>query len=212
MGIRTLERDSWAQTVNGISGIYLDIFQKRMKDGPYTAPSRSHDEEKGLHTAYPKVWDTAYCNINYGVTYEAEAKWRNSRNKTKTFDENCYLLLYAVSSNEDTAYQHQLITRIRVMINSRSDATESPSETALEMTSDYKCGIQELLPPLPKLIGAEPNDSSKGEVSLADLTLIPSVYEDIKKIPDKRSAIKLLKKAKPITASVPSLSPDKNVD
>nr|GEU50052.1 retrovirus-related Pol polyprotein from transposon TNT 1-94 [Tanacetum cinerariifolium] len=95
-----------------------------------------------------------------------------------------------------------------------TEATESPSETALEMTSDYEyeCSIQEPLPPLPKLIGAEPNDSSKDEVSLADLTLTPFVYEDIKKIPDKRSAIKLLKKAKPVTASVPSLSPDKNVD
>ncbi|GKD71918.1 hypothetical protein Tco_1326008, partial [Tanacetum coccineum] len=29
MGIRTLERDSWAQTVNGISSIYLDIFRKK---------------------------------------------------------------------------------------------------------------------------------------------------------------------------------------
>ncbi|GJW59996.1 hypothetical protein Tco_0109331 [Tanacetum coccineum] len=29
MGIRTLERDSWAQTINGISNIYLDIFYKK---------------------------------------------------------------------------------------------------------------------------------------------------------------------------------------
>ncbi|GJW02430.1 hypothetical protein Tco_1561286 [Tanacetum coccineum] len=29
MGIHTLERDSWAQTVNGISSIYLDIFRKK---------------------------------------------------------------------------------------------------------------------------------------------------------------------------------------
>ncbi|GJS83300.1 hypothetical protein Tco_0749841 [Tanacetum coccineum] len=57
---------------------------------------------------------------NYGVTCEDKAKRRNSGTKTKTFEENCYLLLYAVSSKEDTAYQRQLITRIRVMINSRS--------------------------------------------------------------------------------------------
>ncbi|GJV83082.1 hypothetical protein Tco_1522980 [Tanacetum coccineum] len=57
---------------------------------------------------------------NYGVTCEDEAKRRNSGTKTKTFEENCYLLLYAVSSKEDTAYQRQLITRIRVIINSRS--------------------------------------------------------------------------------------------
>ncbi|GJV59516.1 hypothetical protein Tco_1465616 [Tanacetum coccineum] len=29
MGIRTLERGSWAQTVNRISSIYLDIFRKK---------------------------------------------------------------------------------------------------------------------------------------------------------------------------------------
>ncbi|GJW54203.1 hypothetical protein Tco_0098288 [Tanacetum coccineum] len=56
---------------------------------------------------------------NYGVICEDEAKRRNSGTKTKIFEENCYLLLYVVSSKEDTAYQRQLITRIRVMINSR---------------------------------------------------------------------------------------------
>nr|GEV76148.1 hypothetical protein [Tanacetum cinerariifolium] len=50
---------------------------------------------------------------NYGLTCEDEAKRRNSRTKTKTFEENGYLLLYAVSSKEDTAYQRQLITRIQ---------------------------------------------------------------------------------------------------
>ncbi|GKD49214.1 hypothetical protein Tco_1278190 [Tanacetum coccineum] len=58
--------------------------------------------------------------LNYGVTCEDEAKRRNSGAKTKTFEEKCYLLLYAVSSKEDTTYQCQLITRIRVMINSLS--------------------------------------------------------------------------------------------
>ncbi|GJT49438.1 hypothetical protein Tco_0975595 [Tanacetum coccineum] len=57
---------------------------------------------------------------NYGVTCQDKAKRRNSGTKMKTFEENCYLLLYVVSSKEDTAYQRQLITRIRVIINSRS--------------------------------------------------------------------------------------------
>ncbi|GJX88288.1 hypothetical protein Tco_0340302 [Tanacetum coccineum] len=57
---------------------------------------------------------------NYGVTCEDEAKRRNSETKIKTFKENFYLLLYAISSKEDTAYQRQLITRMRVIINSRS--------------------------------------------------------------------------------------------
>ncbi|GKC32203.1 hypothetical protein Tco_1039497 [Tanacetum coccineum] len=55
---------------------------------------------------------------NYGVTCEDEDERRNSGAKTKTFKENYYLLPYAVSSKEDTAYPRQLITRIRVMINS----------------------------------------------------------------------------------------------
>ncbi|GKE97793.1 hypothetical protein Tco_0021144, partial [Tanacetum coccineum] len=56
---------------------------------------------------------------NYEVTCEDKAKRRNSGTKTKTFEENCYLLPYAVSGKEDMAYQRQLVTRIRVMINSR---------------------------------------------------------------------------------------------
>ncbi|GJU78665.1 hypothetical protein Tco_1275735 [Tanacetum coccineum] len=50
---------------------------------------------------------------NYGVTCEDEAKRRNLGTKTKTFEENGYLLLYAVSNKEDMEYQRQLITRIR---------------------------------------------------------------------------------------------------
>ncbi|GKB30102.1 hypothetical protein Tco_0869503, partial [Tanacetum coccineum] len=43
-------------------------------------------------------------DCNYGVTCEDEAKRRNSETKMNTFEENCYLLLYVVSSKEDTAY------------------------------------------------------------------------------------------------------------
>ncbi|GKA49855.1 hypothetical protein Tco_0742928 [Tanacetum coccineum] len=53
-------------------------------------------------------------SINYGLICEDKAKRLNSKAKTKTFEENLYLLPYAVSSKEDTAYQRQLITRIRV--------------------------------------------------------------------------------------------------
>nr|GEU37944.1 hypothetical protein [Tanacetum cinerariifolium] len=55
----------------------------------------------------------AYAQSNYGVTCEDEAKRHKFRTKTKTFEENCYLLLYAVSSKEDTVYQRQFTTRIR---------------------------------------------------------------------------------------------------
>ncbi|GJV43998.1 hypothetical protein Tco_1428534 [Tanacetum coccineum] len=59
-------------------------------------------------------WRLRRLESNYGVTCEDEAKRRNSGAKTKTFEENYYLLPYAVSSKEDTAYQRQLITSIRV--------------------------------------------------------------------------------------------------
>nr|GEV99031.1 hypothetical protein [Tanacetum cinerariifolium] len=54
----------------------------------------------------------AYAQSNYGVTCEDEAKRHKFGTKTKTFEENYYLLLYAVSSKEDTAYQRQFTTRI----------------------------------------------------------------------------------------------------
>ncbi|GJX50370.1 hypothetical protein Tco_0277215 [Tanacetum coccineum] len=38
LAICTHECDSWAQTVNGVSSIYHDIFCKRTKDGLYNAP------------------------------------------------------------------------------------------------------------------------------------------------------------------------------
>ncbi|GKB85684.1 hypothetical protein Tco_0957956 [Tanacetum coccineum] len=41
---------------------------------------------------------------SYGVTCKDEAKRRNSGTKTKIFEEKCYLLLYDVSSKEDTVY------------------------------------------------------------------------------------------------------------
>ncbi|GJW20444.1 hypothetical protein Tco_0031066 [Tanacetum coccineum] len=44
---------------------------------------------------------------NSGVICEEEAKKSNSGAKTKTFEENYYLLLYAVSSKEDTALQEE---------------------------------------------------------------------------------------------------------
>ncbi|GJT47292.1 retrovirus-related pol polyprotein from transposon TNT 1-94 [Tanacetum coccineum] len=77
-----------------------------------------------------------------------------------------------------------------------SKAVESSSEIAPEITSDFEseCDIQEPLPPLPKLLGAEPNDSSKNEISLADLTLMPT------------------KKAQPATSTVPGLSFVKKAD
>ncbi|GKC09702.1 hypothetical protein Tco_1001312 [Tanacetum coccineum] len=96
-----------------------------------------------------------------------------------------------------------------------SKAAESSSETAPEITSDSEsdCDIQEPLPPLPKLLGVGPNDSSKDEISLADLTLTLTVSDEIKKVPDKRSAVNVLKKkAQPATSTVPDRSLAKKAD
>ncbi|GJS82362.1 hypothetical protein Tco_0748903 [Tanacetum coccineum] len=96
-----------------------------------------------------------------------------------------------------------------------SKAAESLSETAPEITSDSEseCDIHEPLPPLSKLLGAELNDTSKDEISLADLTLTPIVSKEIKNVPAKRLAVKVLKKkAQPMTSSVPDLSLVKKAD
>ncbi|GJX69065.1 hypothetical protein Tco_0304792 [Tanacetum coccineum] len=53
---------------------------------------------------------------NYEVTCEDKVKRHNYGTKTKKFKENHYLLPYAISNKEDTAYQRQLIIRICVMI------------------------------------------------------------------------------------------------
>ncbi|GJY37221.1 hypothetical protein Tco_0422599 [Tanacetum coccineum] len=79
--------------------------------------------------------------------------------------------------------------------------------------SDSESNNQEPLPPLPKLLGAEPSVTSKDVISLADLTLTPTVSEEIKKVPDKRSMVKVLKKkAQPVTSFVPDLSLVKKAD
>ncbi|GJZ19162.1 hypothetical protein Tco_0555752 [Tanacetum coccineum] len=70
--------------------------------------------ERGTRERRYREMGSLLAKVNYGVICEDEAKRRNSGAKTKTFEENYYLLPYAVSSKEDTAYQRQLITRIRV--------------------------------------------------------------------------------------------------
>ncbi|GKA26577.1 hypothetical protein Tco_0712686, partial [Tanacetum coccineum] len=73
-------------------------------------------------------------------------------------------------------------------------AAESPSETVPKLTSDSKseCDNPEPLPSLPKLLKAEPK---------------------IKKVPDKRLAIKVIKKkAQPMTSSVLDLSLVKKIE
>ncbi|GKD76095.1 hypothetical protein Tco_1334377 [Tanacetum coccineum] len=58
-----------------------------------------------------------------------------------------------------------------------------------------------------------PRDSSKDNISLADLTLTETICDEIKNIFDKRSAVKALKKkAQLATSTIPNLSPDKKAD
>ncbi|GJX49031.1 reverse transcriptase domain-containing protein [Tanacetum coccineum] len=104
VGAENLADDHLSRLENPNMGI---LTKKEIAD-------ESPDEHQMVLKATPE--DDEPCN--YGVTCKDEAKRRNSGTKTKTFEENCYLLLYAVSNKEDTAYLRQLITRIRVMINS----------------------------------------------------------------------------------------------
>ncbi|GJR12548.1 hypothetical protein Tco_0795200 [Tanacetum coccineum] len=118
--------------VKSISTTTGDLSEIRhMKYGPYAVSVSQHRNvfpeirKYRLHERLLNFMqdlaetNSTYCNS--GVTCEDEAKRRNSGAKTKTFEENCYLLLYAVSSKEDMAYQRQLITRICVKINSLFD-------------------------------------------------------------------------------------------
>ncbi|GJV99941.1 hypothetical protein Tco_1555193 [Tanacetum coccineum] len=105
-----------------------------------------------LHMALAKVQIARTSSItNYGVTCEDEAKRRNSGTKTKPFEENYYLLLYAVSNKEDTVYQRQLITTIRVMINSRSIVslfTYTPyAQLVISQRYDPSAGTEGPIPP-----------------------------------------------------------------
>nr|GEZ28941.1 hypothetical protein [Tanacetum cinerariifolium] len=74
-----------------------------------------------------------------------------------------------------------------------SKAAESSFETTPEITSDSEseCDIEEPLSLLPKLLRVEPNDTSKDDISLADLTLTLAVSDEIKKKADS-STKKLL--------------------
>ncbi|GJR62050.1 hypothetical protein Tco_1504212 [Tanacetum coccineum] len=101
-------------------------------------------------------------------------------------------------------------------------ADESSSMSISEITSDSesKCETQEPLPPLPKLIGAEPAGTSNSLISMADLTLNmadltlnTSVPKKTKPTSDKVSpthAIKKNTKTKPPV--VPAPIPEKKGD
>ncbi|GJZ23227.1 hypothetical protein Tco_0560686 [Tanacetum coccineum] len=106
---------------SGVKEMILERIEKTKRSKNDQKPTRNErDKNKSEETARnqkPDQPDTARKAVK-GVTCENKAKRRNSRAKTKTFEEYCYLLLYAVSK-EDTAYLRRLITRIRVMINSR---------------------------------------------------------------------------------------------
>ncbi|GJU62009.1 hypothetical protein Tco_1243844 [Tanacetum coccineum] len=78
--ISTVER-----TPSSMSCIYHELFNR--KDYGW--------EDLAENEIDLMVGKIAQCNGNYGVTCEDEAERRNSKTKTKTFEENCYLLLYS---------------------------------------------------------------------------------------------------------------------
>ncbi|GJW14377.1 hypothetical protein Tco_0018510 [Tanacetum coccineum] len=75
-------------------------------------------------------------------------------------------------------------------------ANESPSKTIPMITSnsESECDNQEPLPPLPKLSGAEPIGILEDVITLADLTQTSSIFKKTKKVPDKESSVKAIKK------------------
>ncbi|GJW58665.1 retrovirus-related pol polyprotein from transposon TNT 1-94 [Tanacetum coccineum] len=75
-------------------------------------------------------------------------------------------------------------------------AYESPSKTALEITSDFKskCDNQDPLPPLSKLSRAELIGKSNDVIPLADLTLTSAVPKKTIQVTDKMSSVNVTKK------------------
>ncbi|GJX68760.1 hypothetical protein Tco_0304487, partial [Tanacetum coccineum] len=74
-------------------------------------------------------------------------------------------------------------------------ADECPTETDPEITfdSESECDIQESLPPLPKLLEAEPTSTSTNVLTPTDLTQTSVVSEEIKKGSSLRKAPMILK-------------------
>ncbi|GJV02983.1 retrovirus-related pol polyprotein from transposon TNT 1-94 [Tanacetum coccineum] len=70
----------------------------------------------------------------------------------------------------------------------------------------------EPLPPLPKLIGAEPTGTSNSLISLADLTLSTTVPKKTKQTTDKVSPVNVKKKTKTKSPSILDSCPDKKAD
>ncbi|GJZ77618.1 retrovirus-related pol polyprotein from transposon TNT 1-94 [Tanacetum coccineum] len=93
-------------------------------------------------------------------------------------------------------------------------ADGSPSEIFPKITSDSEseCDIQEPLPPLSKLIGAEPTGTSNSLISLADLTLPTTVPKKTKQTTDKVSPVNVKKKTKTKSPSILDSCPDKKAD
>ncbi|GJR50477.1 retrovirus-related pol polyprotein from transposon TNT 1-94 [Tanacetum coccineum] len=94
-------------------------------------------------------------------------------------------------------------------------SNKSPSETAPEITfdSESECDNQEPLPLLPELSGAEPIGTLEDVITLADLTQTSSVSKKTKKVPDKESLVKAIKKKDQTKSpSVPDPSTIKKTD
>ncbi|GKB31355.1 retrovirus-related pol polyprotein from transposon TNT 1-94 [Tanacetum coccineum] len=92
---------------------------------------------------------------------------------------------------------------------------ESPSETALEITSDSEseCDNHDPLPSLPKLSGAKPIGTSNDEIPLADLTLILAVPKKTKQVTNKVSLVNVAKKKTQLMSpSIPDPCPEKKAD
>ncbi|GJY38146.1 hypothetical protein Tco_0424510 [Tanacetum coccineum] len=80
-----------------------------------------------------------------------------------------------------------------------SKASESLSKTVPKVTSDSDSEFRnlELLPPLPKLIKAEHIGTSADVLTLTELTLTPTVSEEIKKVKGLKEKIKISSDSSP---------------
>ncbi|GKA76201.1 hypothetical protein Tco_0782662 [Tanacetum coccineum] len=91
----------------------------------------------------------------------------------------------------------------------------SPSKTSLDVTSDteFVNDNQQPLPPLPKLLGAEPVGTSNDVISHVDLIQISMLFDNTKHITKKKLIIMYVKKiSKTKTPSILDHSPEKKAN
>ncbi|GJV59127.1 retrovirus-related pol polyprotein from transposon TNT 1-94 [Tanacetum coccineum] len=163
-------------------------------------------------------------DYTYVELYRVEDQRKNLLCKFNSFKQELSSCKSKLLDLKDTkvhniSLQHE-ISRLNLENESLRDelyglkkAEESPSETICEITSDSEseCDNQEPLPPLPRLSGTKPIGTSTNVIPPSDLNQTSSFSNNTKKVTDKESSAKIIKKkAQTKSPSIPN--PDERED